>query len=61
VSISVITDRSRYLQGTGILEKSLQVVLLGLEIGVSTNVLLGNEDVGHGGLAGHLAESRLDR
>lgn len=50
-----------YLDGTGILEQSGQVTLLCLQIRVSANVLLGNEDVGYGGLARHFAEGALDR
>jgi hypothetical protein len=48
------------LDGTGVLEQRVQVTLLGLQIRVSTNVLLRNEDVGHGSLARHLAECALD-
>jgi hypothetical protein len=49
------------LDGTSILEQRVQVALLGLQIRVPTNVLLRNEDVGHGSLARHLAEGALDR
>jgi hypothetical protein len=51
----------KYLQSTSILEQRLQVALLGLQIRVSTNVLLRNEDAGHGSLARHFAEGALDR
>jgi hypothetical protein len=49
------------LDGTGILEQGVQAALLGLQIGVSANVLLCDEDVGHGGLARHFAEGALNR
>jgi hypothetical protein len=51
----------RRLNGTSILEQSRQVALLGLQIRVSTNVLLRNEDVGHGSLARQFTERALDR
>lgn len=52
---------TKYLQSTSILEQRLQVALLSLKVRVSTNVLLRNENVGHGSLARHLAEGALDR
>lgn len=48
------------LNSTGVLEQGVELSLLGLQIAVSTNMLLGNEDVGHGGLARHFAEGGLD-
>lgn len=47
--------------GTSLLEQVLKLTLLSLKIAVSTNVLLGDEDVGNGSLAGHLAKCGLDR
>lgn len=46
--------------GTSLLEQSVQLLLLGLQVRVAANVLLGNEDVGHGGLASKVAERGLD-
>lgn len=48
------------LNGTSILEQSVKLALLGLQIAVSANMLFGNEDVGHGGLACHFAEGGLN-
>lgn len=48
------------LDGTGAFQKSIQLRLFGLEIGVATNVLLGDEDVGHGSLAGDFLEGVLE-
>lgn len=50
-----------HLNSASILEQGLEVALLGLQIRVSTDMLLRNEDVGHGSLAGQLAEGGLDR
>jgi len=48
------------LDGAGILEQVVEACLFRLQVRVSTNVLLRNEDVGHGGLARQLAQGRLD-
>lgn len=50
----------RHLDSTSILEQVVELTLLGLQIAVSTNVLLGDEDVGDGGLAGHFAKGGLN-
>ena len=47
-------------QSTGISEQALELALLGLEIRVAANVLLGNVDVGDGALAADLLEGVLD-
>jgi len=44
-----------------LLEHVLQLRLLGLQVRVSANVLLGDEDIGDGALAGHFFEGVLDR
>jgi hypothetical protein len=49
------------LDSTSILEQGVEAAFLSLQIGVSANVLLRNEDVGHGGLARHFAEGALNR
>ena len=49
------------LDGVGILEQLVELTLLCLELGVAANVLLADEDVGHGALLGDLLESVLDR
>lgn len=48
------------LDRASILEQALEVSLLRLQVGVATDVLLRNEDIGHGGLARQIAQSRLD-
>jgi len=58
---ALIVDRVRCLNSSSILEQRRQIALLSLQVRVSANVLLRNEDVGHGGLASHLAERALDR
>jgi hypothetical protein len=47
------------LKRTSILKQLLQI-LLALKVRVTTNVLLLNEDVRHGALAGDLSECALD-
>ena len=49
------------LNGVGILEQLVELTLLCLELGVAANVLLADEDVGHGALLGDLLKSVLDR
>ena len=49
------------LDGVGILEQLVELALLCLELGVAANVLLADEDVGHGALLGDVLESVLDR
>lgn len=48
------------LDGVGILEQLVELALLCLELGVAANVLLADEDVGHGALLGDVFESILD-
>lgn len=49
------------LDGGGLLEHSLEILALDLlQVRVAANVLLVDEDVGHGALARHLGESLLD-
>ena len=48
------------LDGVGILEQLGELALLCLELGVAANVLLADEDVGHGALLGDVLESVLD-
>lgn len=48
------------LDGTGGFQKIVQLRLFGLEIGIAANVLLGDEDVGHGSLAGDFLEGVLE-
>ena len=50
-----------HLDGVGLLEQAGELALLCLEIGVAANVLLADEDVGHGALLGDLFESVLNR
>jgi hypothetical protein len=45
--------------GTSLLEQVDELALLGLQVRVATNVLLGDEDVGDGRLAGHVGEDGL--
>lgn len=49
------------LDGVGLLEQVGELALLCLELGVAANVLLADEDVGHGALLGDVLESILDR
>ena len=50
------------LQGASLLEQLLEVAALALlEVRVAADVLLGDEDVGHGALAAHLTQGVLDR
>jgi hypothetical protein len=42
------------------LQEAVQLALLGLEVGVTTNVFLGDEDVGHASLAGDFFEGILN-
>ena len=49
------------LDGVGLLEQVGELALLCLELGVAANVLLADEDVGHGALLGDVLESVLDR
>ena len=49
------------LDGVGLLEQVGELALLCLEFGVAANVLLADEDVGHGALLGDVLESVLDR
>ena len=50
-----------HLDGVGLLEQVGELALLCLELGVAANVLLADEDVGHGALLGDVLESVLDR
>ena len=52
---------SSHLDGVGILEQLVELALLCLELGVAANVLLADEDVGHGALLGDVLKSVLDR
>jgi len=52
---------SAYLDGVGLFEQLRELALLCLELGVAANVLLADEDVGHGALLGDVLESVLDR
>jgi hypothetical protein len=52
---------SSRLDGVGILKQLVELALLCLELGVAANVLLADEDVGHGALLGDVLESVLDR
>jgi hypothetical protein len=49
-----------HLDSVGILEKLGKLALLRLELRVTTDVLLADEDVGDGALLGHLLEGVLD-
>jgi hypothetical protein len=49
------------LDGVGILEQLRELALLRLQLGVAANVLLADEDVGHGALLGDVLEGVLDR
>ena len=49
-----------HLDSVGILEQLRKLALLGLELRVTTDVLLADEDVGDGALLGHLLEGVLD-
>lgn len=48
------------LNGASSLEQSGELLLLALEVGVSTDVLLVDEDVGHAALVGHFLEGVLN-
>lgn len=48
------------LDGFGVLEQLLELALLALQLGVAANVLLADEDVGHGALGSDLLEGVLD-
>jgi hypothetical protein len=48
------------LNGASILEQRVELALLALQLAVSTNVLLRNENVGHSPLTRHISESVLD-
>ena len=48
------------LDGVGLLEQVGELALLCLELGVAANVLLADEDVGHGALLSDVLESVLD-
>jgi hypothetical protein len=48
------------LDSVGILEQLRKLALLALQLRVTTDVLLADEDVGDGALVGHLLESVLD-
>jgi hypothetical protein len=50
-----------YLDGVGILEQLRELALLRLQLRVATDVLLSDEDVGHGALLGDVLEGILDR
>jgi hypothetical protein len=52
--------RSIKSQSTSLLEQGGQIVLLGLQIAVATNVLLVDKDVGDGALARQLGQGLLD-
>lgn len=49
-----------HLDSVGVLEQLRKLALLGLELRVTTNVLLADEDAGDGALLGHLLEGVLD-
>lgn len=51
---------SSHLDGVGLLEQVSELALLCLELGVAANVLLADEDVGHGALLSDVLESVLD-
>jgi len=48
------------LDSVGVLEQLRKLALLGLQLRVTADVLLANEDVGDGALLGHLLEGILD-
>lgn len=48
------------LEGTSSLEQTRELVHLGLEVGVTADVLLADEDVGDGALVGDLLKSGLN-
>lgn len=48
------------LDGVGVLQQLLELALLALQLGVAANVLLADEDVGHGALGSDLLEGVLD-
>lgn len=48
------------LEGADVGQQRLELLGLGLEVAVATNVLLADEDVGHCALAGQLLEGVLD-
>jgi hypothetical protein len=50
-----------YLDGVGVLEQLRELALLCLQLRVAANVLLADEDVGHGALLGDVLEGVLDR
>ena len=52
--------RFKHLDGTSILQKSWQITLLGLQIRVSTNVLMFDKDIWNGSLASNLLECILE-
>lgn len=49
-----------YLDGVGVLEQLGELALLGLQLRVTTDVLLADEDVGDRALLGHLLEGVLN-
>lgn len=49
-----------YSNRTSLLQQCRQFALDGLQVGVAADVLLVDEDVGHGPLVGELLESVLD-
>lgn len=49
-----------YLNGVRLLQQGWKLALLGLQLGVAANVLVVDEDVGHGALVGDLLERILD-
>lgn len=56
-----LVSSSRYLDSASILEQVLELALLRLQITVSSNMFLRNEDVGYGRLARQIAERGLNR
>ena len=48
------------LDSASLLEQARQFALLALQMRVSANMLLSDEDVGNGGLARHVFEGGLD-
>lgn len=56
----ILETKSSSSQRTSLLQQSWEVALLSLQFGVAADVLLVDEDVGHGALAGEFLQGALD-